>query len=329
MVSDDRFRSESYVYEKVRVVGVGSYGQAVLCWATLITDSDKRELCVVKQISLSSSLSDREKSESITEVKILSTLRHPMITRIIDSFIYKGCLMIVTEYCDKGDLYKIIEKSKQLNIPIQEDKIILYFIQIVESIRYVHNNLILHRDLKSSNIFVNNIYNIKLGDFGISKKITTSTDLCSTIVGTPQYMSPELLCNKPYHNKSDIWSLGCILYELCALRSPFQAQSLPALALKIYEGKYTPVADTYSSELRNLITILLDPEPTNRPTTDEILSLPWIREHVRKLIPHYSRDIPHLWWILKDYKRINKKKYCMYMCVCVCFEFCVCVYIYV
>ena len=106
---------------------------------------------------------------------------------------------------------------------------------------------------------------IKLGDFGIAKVLEHTKDIAKTVVGTPYYLSPEIIENKPYSFASDIWSLGVLLYEMCALRPPFDANSLHELASKILKGKYPPIPKVYSENMSLLIKTLLSVEPRRRP----------------------------------------------------------------
>ena len=110
---------------------------------------------------------------------------------------------------------------------------------------YLHEKKFLHRDLKTQNIFLKH-GRVRLGDFGIAKILDSTRDFANTCIGTPYYMSPELFKYKPYSYKSDIWALGCILYEMCNLRHAFDAQSLNGLAVKILKGSYPALTTTYS-----------------------------------------------------------------------------------
>lgn len=140
------------------------------------------------------------------------------------------------------------------------------------AIKHIHDRKIVHRDIKSQNIFLDSSGFIKLGDFGIAKCLNYTLDkLQTTLIGTPYYLSPEIIHNKPYSYKSDIWSLGVLLYEICALKMPFEANSIPLLSLKIIKGKYNSVPSIYSFELRQLIKSMLTVDENKRPSINEIL----------------------------------------------------------
>uniref|UniRef100_A0A670Z453 Protein kinase domain-containing protein n=1 Tax=Pseudonaja textilis TaxID=8673 RepID=A0A670Z453_PSETE len=152
------------------------------------------------------------------------------------------------------------------------ETILHFFVQILLALHHVHAKQILHRDLKTQNILLDKHHTtLKIGDFGISK-ILSSKSKAYTVVGTPCYISPELCEGKPYNQKSDIWALGCVLYELASLKRAFEAANLPALVLKIMSGTFAPISDRYSPELRQLILSLLNLEPCKRPQLDEIMA---------------------------------------------------------
>ena len=157
---------------------------------------------------------------------------------------------------------KIKEAS---GVHFSEETILEWFAQMCMALFYLHERRILHRDLKTQNIFLKN-GRIRLGDFGIAKVLDSTKDFANTCIGTPYYMSPELFKNKPYSYESDIWSLGCVLYEMCNLRHAFDAQSLNGLALKILRGSFPTTNSMYSKELRNLIGKMLAQKKSQRPT---------------------------------------------------------------
>lgn len=157
------------------------------------------------------------------------------------------------------------------------------FAQITLGLHACHNfkhGVILHRDLKPENVFLDSEMNAKIGDFGLSRVLEKKVDFAKTFVGTPYYMSPEQVCENIYDIKSDIWSLGCILYEICALCPPFDASNQEQLTRKIVQGSYYRIPSVYSENLTKLVKIMLQTDPSKRPTTADLLSCPPIRSVV-------------------------------------------------
>ena len=267
-------------YEQIKILGEGSYGKALL-----VKSKFNNTLYVIKEVRFSN-IPQKERDSAEQEVKILSSLDHPFIVSYIESFQENGYLYIVMEFADGGDLSKKIEKqNKKL---FSENEILEDFLQIALAIKYIHDKKILHRDLKGENIFLMSTGQIKLGDFGISKVLDNTFQLCQTQIGTPYYLSPEICEGKSYNSKTDIWSLGCILYELCTLKHAFNANNMNALVMGIIRGKYTPISTQYSIELRNLVDKMLIKNPKNRPSINQILSLPFIRQHLSLLLNKYE-----------------------------------------
>lgn len=123
--------------------------------------------------------------------------------------------------------------------------------------KHCHDRKIMHRDLKAQNIFLTKNGIVKLGDFGIAKVLSNTAEKAVTIVGTPYYLSPEIIQNSPYNFKSDIWSLGVLLYEMIALKPPFNGSNIHMLAMQIVKGQFAPLPSTYSYELRALVNKLM------------------------------------------------------------------------
>lgn len=197
-------------YCLIKIIGEGSFGKALLCYRK----TDKRK-CIVKEITKRSS-NEKDNKKIEMEGTILSKLSHPNIVSFWELFSAKFMFYIVMEFCDGGDLEKFIKLRHGSLLP--ENQVLHIFVQISLAIKHIHDRKILHRDLKTQNVFLTTAGIVKLGDFGIARILSNTGELASTRIGTPYYMSPEVMDNKKYNNKTDIWSLGCILYELLALK---------------------------------------------------------------------------------------------------------------
>lgn len=189
------------------------------------------------------------------------------------------------EYCEVGDISYHIKRKIKNGEYFNEWEIFNWFIQICLALEYVHARRVIHRDLKTQNIFLTGNMTTKLGDFGISRVLENSNAAAMTVVGTPYYMSPEACQSAPYTAKSDVWSLGIILYELCALKHPFVADNLLGLVFKIVQEKPEPIeGNRYSQELLDLIDVLLQKDPEKRPSVRQILKTDLIRRKAQEFI---------------------------------------------
>ncbi|XP_058585866.1 serine/threonine-protein kinase Nek11 isoform X7 [Neofelis nebulosa] len=258
-------------------LGSGSFGTVYLV-------SDKKakqgeELKVLKEISVGE-LNPNETVQANLEAQLLSKLDHPAIVKFHASFVEQDNFCIITEYCEGRDLDCKIQEYKEAGKTFPESQIIEWFIQLLLGVDYMHERRILHRDLKSKNIFLKNNL-LKIGDFGVSRLLMGSCDLATTLTGTPHYMSPEALKHQGYNTKSDIWSLACILYEMCCMNHAFTGSSFLSIVLKIVEGDTPSLPQRYPRELNTIMERMLNKSPSLRPSAIEILKIPYIDEQLQ------------------------------------------------
>ena len=258
-------------------LGTGSYGIVYK-----VTKKDTNDFYVIKQISLFG-LTPEQINEVKLEAKILSKIESIYVVKYYDSFEEKNFLNIVMEYCDGGDLGKFLDEKKKTNELLNEDLIWTLFIKITIGLASIHKSKILHRDLKTLNIFLTKQLDVKIGDLGVAKMLNQTNSFAKTLIGTPYYLSPELCEEKPYNNKSDVWALGCILYELCTYKHPFNAKSQGALILKILQDTPEPIDKKYSNELQKLSNDLLEKNDLKRLSCYDILKLPIVLEKAKKI----------------------------------------------
>eukprot|EP00397_Hematodinium_sp_SG-2012_P020575 GEMP01021207.1.p1 GENE.GEMP01021207.1~~GEMP01021207.1.p1 ORF type:complete len:722 (+),score=169.85 GEMP01021207.1:100-2265(+) len=255
-------------YRVLQTLGKGSFGTV----SKIMRIAD-REALVWKEVGYQQ-MNDRDKSQLVREVNLLKDLKHPHIVRYVDRIVDKASmrLFIVMSYCVNGDLDQVLKRHAKKKEYMSEDTILGIFSQLVDAVACCHSRKpkIIHRDIKPSNVFLDEKKRVKLGDFGLAR-ILEEGHLASTNVGTPYYQSPEILMGQDYDDKSDIWALGCILYELAMLEIPFQATSYQALTTLVQKGTYRPVALSYGPDLRHLVHWTLRKDPSERPTAEELV----------------------------------------------------------
>ena len=250
-------------------------------------------------------MSTKEREQLNAEISILGSLRHPNIVAYYhrDHLKSSSELHMYMEYCGGGDLADYIKNLKSAGRKAPEEFVWMIFSQLVTALYRCHYGkdappvgsnvmaptpaeegglrrktevMILHRDLKPDNIFIGEDDTVKLGDFGLSK-LMHCHDYASTYVGTPYYMSPEICAAEKYTLQSDIWSLGCIMYELCTTKPPFDAKSHFELITKIKAGRFEPIGPTYSPELASVISSCLKTNARLRPVTKQLIHMPVVR----------------------------------------------------
>ncbi|KAK2948215.1 putative G2-specific protein kinase nimA [Blattamonas nauphoetae] len=264
-------------FQKVKLLGKGSYGSV---WD--VVRKVDGEHYAMKEINLRF-MNAKEQEESLNEIRILASFRHPNITKYKEAFMEDDKLYIITEIVEGGDLLMLIRKRKAARRYLSEEQIWSYFIQICLGLHYLHQKNVLHRDIKSANVFLTHDGVAKIGDLGVAKVLKSAETLAQTAIGTPYYLCPEMWSNRPYNTKSDVWSLGCVLYEMITLNRPFDGPTMQALRQRVSSGRVAPLPSCFSPDLSALVSSILVVDPARRPTVQQILAQPRVVQQFKTL----------------------------------------------
>ena len=271
--------SSSKDFVVLRPIGSGQYGSVHLARRR----ADQR-LYALKDIELPHGA--REAAAVMQETHILASLEHPFIVRYYDSFVELRRLVLVMEYAENGSLHTVLQRHQKLGRPLGEGVLWRYAIQLLVGLHAIHRRRVVHRDIKPHNIFLGAGDTVKIGDFGVSKLLSSTMPLANTFVGSPGYLAPELCNGEPYDEKADIWAFGVTLIELCLLQHPFAgSKSQAALVMKIMRAAPPPIPHHYSKPLGRLLQSCMQRHAAHRPSAHQLLSIPLLRQRAAESPP--------------------------------------------
>jgi len=241
-------------------------------------------------------LGPEDQNDTFHEVMILSQIQHDYIVRFYDAFMQDNYVITCMEYISGGDLGDVISRARKDGHYINEDEIWRYAAQMCLGLQYLHDRRIVHRDLKPQNVMLDSHGNIKIADFGLGKLLGNQR-MAKSIVGTPLYQSPELTSGQGGNEKVDVWAMGCIIYELAALRFVFEAKTQVELTKKIMKDPFKPIPSHFSKDLSDFIFSMLTRDMNERPTVNDLLRFPRVHEEVIKLgaLDPLGEEKSHIW----------------------------------
>ena len=266
-------------YTALNFLGSGGFGEAYL-----VKSNKSLKNYVMKSINFEL-LTEENRKYTINEAILLKKIDHPNIIKFKEVFEVKkpfNQFNIIMEYAEKGDLNKLLQINIEKKIYFPEKLLLDWLCQICAALKYLHFKKIIHRDIKPANIFMNNLNQIKLGDFGISKNLKTY-GFASSFVGSTYYLAPEIVDGENYSFEADIWALGVTFYELMNLKKPFRA-NYPAIYLEIKTKEVEEINNIYSKEFKDLIYQMLNKEPNKRPKADDILRKQFIQDKIKDFV---------------------------------------------
>ena len=269
-------------FDILKLLGRGAHGVVHLAKSKV-----DGQYYVLKDINVAN-LKDHRRKRVVSEVLLLRRLRHPNIIQYYTSFVDSGSLYIVMEYANAGDMYTELKIRGKECRPVSEEQVWDYFQQTAAGLQYLHSKNIIHRDVKSMNIFLTDDGQIKLGDLGVSRLMEDDRAAEMSRVGTPMYFAPELIKREAYDYRVDVWSLGCLVYTIMQLQPPFRADNIYSLAVDIVKKPPAALPRMYSSALRRLVSLMLEKFPSKRPSINQLIEQ--FPSHLKESMARVERE---------------------------------------
>ncbi|OMJ78408.1 hypothetical protein SteCoe_21781 [Stentor coeruleus] len=270
--------SGTKAYEKIQHLGRGAYATV-----DLVKYKVTGEYRALKRINLQF-LNEKERRNAENEAILMKVLVAPTIIQFYEQIVEEHYLIIAMEYAPHGALSERLQEMRNQGRRVSNENLLAWLSQILIALMVMHSKHILHRDLKTQNLFLSEHDIIKVGDLGIAKSLNSSMEMAQSVAGTPYNMAPEIIRGESYGPKTDIWSLGCVMYEIATFRRPFEAPDVQKLFDVILNKDYAPVPDYVDTNTKLLISQMLNKDPAKRPTVWDLANNPMIRDYIFSFI---------------------------------------------
>ena len=263
-------------FEIQQILGKGSYG-----FVAKVRSKRNNKIYAMKQMDLSKVGSKKEVELCKREVSLLQKLNHPNINKYYKSFSINNCLYIIMEFMDNGDLSGFIKAHEKFNKPVREVEVWNILLQSMNALEYIHSENVVHRDIKPANLFMTNDKTIKIGDFGVAAKMAgkktktaiNNANFSGTVVGSPMFMSPEMIREEDYDKKTDVFSMGIAMYELCFFQSPKRASLTTDGKVVFKDVVLAKNKNIYSNQLLTILQLMIEEDKEKRPTSSELCQM--------------------------------------------------------